>query len=267
MAAHKHPRWAEPTAVYRLYDHAARLLYVGITNSVERRFSEHARDHVWWPDVGSREISWLSDRVSAERIERNVIRDEVPLYNGTDETGRSLRRKKLPNVRLDREVEQAIDRLTSAIADGTYPPDDPLPSRAVLASEHGVSGVAIGLALSDLMRRGMLIEAAMAGRFIVLSSDKSGRAQPKSARGRLLRLALDKFDGRPFTRQDLRELSGRTPSAVSADLNLLVREGMIKCIGRLPGKGRADFFRVVRKKALLGVARDRPGWVPESCRF
>ena len=41
----------EPTAVYRFYDEADRLLYVGISRNPAARWAQHAVEKKWWPRV------------------------------------------------------------------------------------------------------------------------------------------------------------------------------------------------------------------------
>lgn len=72
-----------PTDVYRLYDHAGRLLYIGITNSVYHRMNQHADDKRWWPEVDEErtEIVRYPTRDQALRAEEYAIKRELPRYN------------------------------------------------------------------------------------------------------------------------------------------------------------------------------------------
>lgn len=67
--------------LYRLYDRAGALLYVGITNSPERRFAEHAADKVWWPEVAARDVAWAGNQQQALALERTAIQVLRPRYN------------------------------------------------------------------------------------------------------------------------------------------------------------------------------------------
>jgi hypothetical protein len=49
----------ERTAVYWLWAVDGRLLYIGMTNDVERRMEQHAADKSWWPQVASRTVRWF----------------------------------------------------------------------------------------------------------------------------------------------------------------------------------------------------------------
>lgn len=63
----------ERTALYRLYDAAGRLLYVGVAANPERRWEQHSRDKAWWPEVERRTCEWLDTRGQAERQEREAV--------------------------------------------------------------------------------------------------------------------------------------------------------------------------------------------------
>ncbi|MGR6968998.1 GIY-YIG nuclease family protein [Streptomyces cynarae] len=74
---------AIPTCLYRLYDVFGRLLYVGITSNLARRWKEHRRDHqFWWYQVAERRLEWFPTRDRAWRAERQAVRAELPLHNG-----------------------------------------------------------------------------------------------------------------------------------------------------------------------------------------
>ncbi|MFJ5038009.1 type II toxin-antitoxin system prevent-host-death family antitoxin [Streptomyces parvulus] len=80
-----------PTALYRLYDGAETLLYVGISYQPEARFEQHRQDKPWWPQVARRELQWFADRPSAAQAEVDAIRDEDPEHNGTFSSRRDRR--------------------------------------------------------------------------------------------------------------------------------------------------------------------------------
>lgn len=72
---------SDRTALYRLYDCDGTLMYVGITSNPERRFSQHASDKPWWPNVTRKAVEWYSTRSAAELAEEAAIRLRHPLYN------------------------------------------------------------------------------------------------------------------------------------------------------------------------------------------
>lgn len=67
--------------LYRLFDDAKRLLYVGITCNPAARFSSHGGDKEWWTQVATIALEHLSSRAELESAERAAIRDERPRFN------------------------------------------------------------------------------------------------------------------------------------------------------------------------------------------
>lgn len=70
-----------PTALYWLYDNNKEPIYVGISHRLQQRWSEHARDKAWWPEVKSREVTWFSTRFEAMGAEQDAILRTCPRYN------------------------------------------------------------------------------------------------------------------------------------------------------------------------------------------
>lgn len=70
-----------PTAVYRFYDDAGELLYVGITCRPRFRFREHRKLSEWWSQQRSVTLAWRPDRNTAAADELTAIREEKPRYN------------------------------------------------------------------------------------------------------------------------------------------------------------------------------------------
>jgi predicted GIY-YIG superfamily endonuclease len=75
------PQVPVPTALYRLLDDHGTLLYVGITDSPERRWVQHAGEKYWWPSVADRSIRWFPSREQALIAEAAAIRAERPIHN------------------------------------------------------------------------------------------------------------------------------------------------------------------------------------------
>lgn len=69
------------TAVYRLYDAAGRLLYVGVAEDFDVRFRQHSYEKSWWPDVRHRDVIWLPTRLDALAEEAGAIDREQPVHN------------------------------------------------------------------------------------------------------------------------------------------------------------------------------------------
>jgi predicted GIY-YIG superfamily endonuclease len=72
---------ASKTALYRLYGSDGRLLYVGISDQLGRRWEEHLRSKPWWPKVQRMTSEWHADRPAAVLAEIAAIEAERPVYN------------------------------------------------------------------------------------------------------------------------------------------------------------------------------------------
>ncbi len=70
-----------PTSVYRYYDGAGVLLYVGITSTGMIRNRQHNADKEWWPLVKSQRVEHYPSRPRASVRERLLIRKYRPPFN------------------------------------------------------------------------------------------------------------------------------------------------------------------------------------------
>lgn len=142
------------TAVYRLYDASGQLLYVGISIAPERRWSEHAREKLWWHLVAEKRVSWHDGREQALIVEEEVERLEKPRFGDTHRLGagwRSSARKEDPTLRQG--VADLAEKLRKAISEGQYQPGDRLPSERKMADLHSVSIAMAGMAMDRLAGR------------------------------------------------------------------------------------------------------------------
>lgn len=76
--------WRKPspeTCVYRIYDAHDVLLYVGITNNLSTRWSEHAVKPWWRTEAHRYDVRWYSNRDVAKDIEKQAIISERPKCN------------------------------------------------------------------------------------------------------------------------------------------------------------------------------------------
>lgn len=71
----------DPTTVYRLYNHADTLLYIGIARNWPSRMTQHASDKPWWPDVRRVTTELHPTRKKALDVERDAIVTERPQHN------------------------------------------------------------------------------------------------------------------------------------------------------------------------------------------
>lgn len=73
---------AERAALYRLYNAAGELLYIGMSDNPSRRFVEHATSQPWRRKISVRETgAWYESRAEAHEAEMKAIRAEAPRYN------------------------------------------------------------------------------------------------------------------------------------------------------------------------------------------
>lgn len=89
---------AQPFTLYRHFDADGVLLYVGVTDHLERRNAGHRQASPWWPQVARIDSRLCRDFRSASAAERTAIREEAPLYNvvwSRDRAGAKVRREAL----------------------------------------------------------------------------------------------------------------------------------------------------------------------------
>lgn len=70
-----------PTSVYRYYDCAGALIYVGITATGIRRNRQHNLDKEWWQWVSSQHVQHFPNREAAHEHERSLIQSYRPPFN------------------------------------------------------------------------------------------------------------------------------------------------------------------------------------------
>jgi hypothetical protein len=67
-------------SIYRLYDRAGRLLYVGITFNIASRWAKHRRKP-WWAEVRRARVTCFRGEGIARQHEIRAILTESPVYN------------------------------------------------------------------------------------------------------------------------------------------------------------------------------------------
>ena len=72
---------SERTCVYRIYDNANRLLYVGATTMPFGRLEPHKATTTWFYQASHIELAWFDTLQMAREAEYHAIRDERPFYN------------------------------------------------------------------------------------------------------------------------------------------------------------------------------------------
>jgi hypothetical protein len=81
----------ETHGLYRFWDSAGRLLYVGISVNPLSRFDQHRAEKPWWDDIASVTIERYPNRSEVLDAEREAIRSEKPAFNVTHNTSRPTR--------------------------------------------------------------------------------------------------------------------------------------------------------------------------------
>lgn len=69
------------TSVYRLFNSAGEILYIGCSCKPESRWKAHRTLKTWWPEVASNTVDWYDALQEAEAAERSAILAERPKYN------------------------------------------------------------------------------------------------------------------------------------------------------------------------------------------
>ncbi|MEU2453951.1 hypothetical protein ABZ605_28210 [Streptomyces sp. NPDC012765] len=221
------------TAVYRLWNADGELLYIGISHNPPGRYVQHERDKPWWPAVHRRQESWYDTRQEAEAAERAAIGSELPAYNATDGNGAN----KVPQARVgqdERREAQAgvLARLEADLLASRYPLHRLLPTPVELGREYGYAASDIVSALDELQRQGM-VQRIDSNRYVLPAP---GRHRGETARGLLLQEIVDGLGTGPFSRKDIRILTGRSAGVIDRYVADLVAEGRLTSAGRLRSK-------------------------------
>jgi predicted GIY-YIG superfamily endonuclease len=141
---------ARRTAVYRLYDRAGALLYVGITTNPQTRFRDHENEKFWWHLVAREEVRWYSSRPEAEDVEGEALTRDHPRFDSTARMGSGWRVQAREEDPYWPQVAEALARDLTA---GVYAPGEKLPSTRALAQRHAVSMCSVRTAFRHLGRR------------------------------------------------------------------------------------------------------------------
>ena len=91
-------RGGDKVALYRHFNRADELLYVGISSKLPERMRQHQRGSKWFFDVKVVTVEWFDDRHSAQLAEGKAIRLEQPKFN-------ILKGMAKPELREERDPE------------------------------------------------------------------------------------------------------------------------------------------------------------------
>ena len=113
---------ADTHVLYRIFNGADDLLYVGITNNPSSRFSDH-RGKPWWQWVTKITVEHHASREELREAEAVAIRDEHPWFNG-------LSAAQIDDIVSTDADENVVDQFLSELLDGIdHQATDPLLSR------------------------------------------------------------------------------------------------------------------------------------------
>lgn len=85
------PVIVQKVALYRHFDAAGVLLYVGVSSDPRSRSYSHRRHSAWTEFAVREEVEWLPDRDAALVAEKAAIVSEKPLFNGVHTTPDAVR--------------------------------------------------------------------------------------------------------------------------------------------------------------------------------
>lgn len=106
-----------PHTLYRFYDSAERLLYVGTTVNLPVRIQQHQAGKSWWAEVATTRTEHYSDQRSARSAEQAVIESERPRYNLFRAEGKTpIKCFRLPEE-LRRAAQAKADRRGESVTD------------------------------------------------------------------------------------------------------------------------------------------------------
>lgn len=250
-----------PTAVYRLWDAQGKLLYVGLSHSPRNRYVQHEGDKLWWPAVERRHETWYDTRKEAEAAERAAIGNEAPLYNKTDENGANCLPHDCLNADARSESSSAVLPILEAdLRAGSYPKHRFLPMPVELGRRYGHAARHVLAALNELQGKG-LVHRVSSNRYIPTTP---GQPCEETARGLMLQEIVEHIGPGPFSRRDIRTLTGRSAFVVARYVTDLVAEGRLMLAGRhIPeGGGRAVAHYVVPADELSDIADLRDEGLP-----
>ncbi|MFD3363596.1 GIY-YIG nuclease family protein [Streptomyces albidoflavus] len=226
-----------PTALYRFYDPAGELLYVGITQNPEVRWRAHKRHQLWWLDVDRKEVTWLETRTEAERAEREALQVERPRYDHTRagfEGRGSTSSFKVPlaDSYLESLVLATKKHLVSDLSQGVIPDWSILPPAGALAVRHGVSYASVDHALRRLRAAGTL---SASGLYYVSAPAPDFPTRMAKTRGPVYVVAAHHFPDGPFTIAELMPYVSLTREAIAAALKKLRAHGFVALLDSRTG--------------------------------
>lgn len=227
-----------PTALYRFYDNADRLLYVGITHDIEQRWTSHARNQPWWLDVSRKTVDWHPNRSVAERLEDEALRRDKPLY---DRSGKRWESDGVVDARLALETDRALAAIGAALDNGTFPDWKVMPPIGELSKCYKIPLVAVTKALGQLEHQANRI-VRFGDRFVPGNPNQVPKDTARRYGGVYV-LASRLFASEPFTMAQLTTATGYAAPTVEQHLRKLVKAQVVEKL--VAAHRAARTFRVV----------------------
>ncbi len=100
-------RFAYPHAVYRIYDDADRLLYIGVSYDPDDRLKGHKYAATWVDEYHHHDATWYDTRDEAEAAEAAAIKAEHPVYNVMHNATRDRTLRSMKIIRITPELGEA----------------------------------------------------------------------------------------------------------------------------------------------------------------
>ncbi|MFJ8208137.1 GntR family transcriptional regulator [Streptomyces sp. NPDC096033] len=152
------PLQALSTALYRYFDEAGHLLYVGISHDPDMREDQH-RNRRWYSLAAERTVTWYPNRAAALKAETEAIGIERPehnnLHNWETVAFPCKHWPSLRDLRSGKSLE--LTRLMRAeITEGRWLPGQKLPRQAALAEAVDLNVDAGIRATKALWKEGLL---------------------------------------------------------------------------------------------------------------
>jgi len=154
------PQPSERTALYRLYDADAQLLYVGISKDPGGRWQAHQwgpERRPWIREVARQTVEWLPSRSVALDAAAAAIKAERPKYNGKHNYNEApFDPNTWPTGTAHRRIPAIAELMRTEIAAGQWGIGQRIPSLRTLAAAAGVSKRVVSKASVLLQDEGIL---------------------------------------------------------------------------------------------------------------
>lgn len=115
--------------VYKHFDKAGKLLYVGLTNDLIERHKQHRANSPWWQAIRRFSSSEYENRIDAENSEIEQIHNGQPEFN-TCHKDLQIRVVCPKKLTMKRNIKRAMNKSGK--------------THAVIARELGISRTAVG---------------------------------------------------------------------------------------------------------------------------